>query len=173
MAVLVVGNEKNLAGLRARLVSGTVSRAAAKRISDAFRHANPGVNFDALEPGTVLSVPSLPELSGRADLSLDAAMGQAADAVVANASEILDALGETAARLTKEARAERREVAKAIDRDEVRAAIERTRGLGDDVEAVSQAIEQAESEAKERAAKLKKAADQWAKDLKELRATYP
>jgi len=172
MAVLVVGNEKNLAGIRARLVTGTVSRAAAKRIADAFRHANPGVNFDALQPGTVLSVPSLPELSGHADLSLDAAMGHAADAVVANASEILGTLGETAARLAKEARAERREVAKAIDRDEVRAAIERTRGLGDDVEAVSRAIDQAEAEAKDRAAKVKKAADQWAKDLKELRAMF-
>ena len=173
MAVLVVGSEKNLAGIRARLVTGNVSRAAAKRIADAFRHANPGVNFDALQPGTVLSVPSLPELSGRADLSLDAAMGQAADGVVANASEILDRLGETAARLTREARAERREVAKAIDRDEVRAASERTRGLRDDVEAVSQSIDQAEAEAKERAAKVKKAAAQWANDLKELRTLLP
>jgi hypothetical protein len=170
MPVLVVGNEKNLAGIRARLVSGKVSRATAKRITDAFRHENPGVNLDALQPGTVLAVPSLPELSGHADVSLDAAMFQAADAVVANASEILDSLGETAARLTKEARAERREVAKAIDRDEIRAAIERTRGLADDVEAVTRAIDQAEADTKGRAANVRKAADQWAKDLKELRA---
>jgi hypothetical protein len=173
MAVLVVGNEKNLAGIRARLVSGRVSRAAAKRIADGFRHANPGVNFDALQPGTVLSVPSLPELSGHADLSLDAATGQAADAVVANASEILGTLGESAARLAKEARAERRAVAKAIERDEVRAAIERIRGLGDDVEAVSRAIDQADVEAKDRATAVKAAVTQWARDLEELRAMIP
>jgi hypothetical protein len=173
MAVLVVGSEKNLAGIRARLVTGNVSRAAAKRIADAFRHANPGVNFDALQPGTILSVPPIPELSKHANVSFDDAVGHAADAVVANASEILDTLGETAARLVKEARGERREVAKAIDTDEVRAAIERIRGLGDDVEAVSRAIEQAEAEAKDRAAVVRRAADQWAKDLKELGTLFP
>ncbi len=41
--------------------------------------------------------------------------------------------------------------------------------LGDDVEAVSRAIEHAEAEAKDRAAVVRRAADQWAKDLKELR----
>lgn len=171
MPVLVVGNEKNLAGIRARLVTGTVSRAAARRIADAFRHANPGVDLDALQPGTILTIPPVPELDVRANMSLDAAIGQAADAAVANASEILDGFVETATRLAKEARAQRREVAKAIDQEEVRAAIERTRGLGDDLGAVSQSIEQREADAKARAAVLRKAADQWTKDLNEFRAT--
>ena len=170
MAVLVVGNERNLAGIRARIVTGTVSRAAAKRIGEAFRQANPGVDFDALRPGTILTVPSIPELSEHAGLSLDDAVGKAADTAVANASEILDGLGEVAARLMKQARAERREVAKAMDGEGVRGAIERIRGLGDDVEAVHRAIDQAEAESKDRAAAVRKARDQWGEELKEFRA---
>lgn len=169
MAVLVIGSEKNFAGLRARVVTGTVSGAAAKRIADAFRRANPGVDFDKLRPGTVLTVPDLAELGTRGDLSLDDGVAQAADAALADATEILDGLVETATKLRKEAAAERRQVAKAMDGREVREAAERIPGLGEDVEAARRALEEDEAADKERAAALKKAQARWAQELTAFR----
>jgi len=169
MAVLVVGSEKNFAGLRARVVTGTVSSAAAKRIAEAFRRANPAVDFDKLRPGTILTVPDLPELSARAGLTLDDGIDQAADAVLANATEILDGLVETANRLRKEAAAERRQVAKAMDQGEVREAADRIPGLREDLEAARNALEEEEAGDKERAAALKKARAQWAEELSAFR----
>jgi hypothetical protein len=169
MAVLVVGSEKNFAAVRARVATGTVSSAAAKRIAEAFRQANPGVDLDKLQPGTVLAVPDLPELKARGDLALDDGVERAADAVLAQANQILDGLVETASTLRKEAAAERRQVAKAMDGREVREAAEQIPGLGEDIEAARRALEEDEATDKERAAALKKAQARWAPELTAFR----
>ena len=169
MAVLVVGSEKNVAAVRARVATGAVSGAAAKRIADAFRQANPGVDLDNLQPGTVLVVPDLPELKARGDITLDDGVVKAADIALANATETLDGLVETATRQRKEAAAERRRVAKVIDAGELRETADRTPGLLADLEMARQALETDEVADKVHAAALKKAQAQWAADLKAFR----
>lgn len=169
MAVLVVGSEKNFAAVRARVASGTVTGAAAKRIADAFRQANPGVDLDKLQPGTVLVVPDLPELKARGDITLDDGVVKAADIALANATETLDGLVEAATRQRKEAAAERRRVAKVIDAGELRETADRIPGLLADLEMARRALEEDEVADKVHAAALKKAQAQWAADLKAFR----
>jgi len=169
MAVLVVGAEKNFAAVRARIVTGTMSSAAAKRITDAFRKANPGVDLDKLSPGTVLVVPDLPELKTRGDITLDDGVMEAADFALSNATEALDGLVETATRQWREAAAERRRVAKAMDAGEVRETADRTPGLLEDLDMARRALEEDEAADRDHAAALKKAQAQWREDLKAFR----
>jgi len=169
MAVLVVGSEKNFAAVRGRVTTGTVSGAAAKRIAEAFRKANPGVDLDKLRAGTVLVVPDLPELTARGDISFDDGVLKAADFALANATEALDGLVETAARQRREAATERRRVAKAMDSGEVRETADRIPGLLADLEAAHAALETDEAADKEHAAALKKAQAQWSEELKAFR----
>ena len=169
MAVLVVGSEKNFAAVRARVATGTVSGAAAKRIAEAFRMANPGVDLDKLQPGTILVVPDLPELKARGNITLDDGVMKAADFALANATEALDGLVETAARQRREAGVERRRIAKAMDAGEVREIADRIPGLLEDLEMARRALEADEAVEKEHAAALKKAQGQWTEDLKAFR----
>ena len=62
MPVIIVGNEKNFTALRSRIFSGRVPTAAAQEVSDAIAAANPHVDLNKLEPGTVLTVPDLPHV---------------------------------------------------------------------------------------------------------------
>ena len=169
MAVLVVGSEKNFAAVRARLTRGSVSSAAAKRIAAAFRQVNPGLDLDDLRPGTILAVPEIPELSAPARLSLDDGVEQAADAMLAHASQILDGLVEAASSRAREAAAERRRVLKAMDGGEVREAADKVQGLAEELEAAHAAIEEEQAADKDRAAALKKARAQWGQDLTAFR----
>jgi hypothetical protein len=169
MAVLVVGSEKSFAAVRARVATGTVSGAAAKRIADAFRKANPGVDLDQLQPGTILVVPDLPELTPRGNITLDDGVMQAADLALASATEALDGLVETAARQRREAGVERRRVAKAMDAGELREIADRIPGLLEDLEVVRRGLEAGDAADKEHTGALKKAQGQWAEDLQAFR----
>ena len=71
MPVIIVGTEKNLAALRPRLFSGRVSNAALKETTEALAAANPGVDLEKLQPGTILTVPDSPHVSVKGDVSLD------------------------------------------------------------------------------------------------------
>jgi hypothetical protein len=170
MPILVVGTESNLEGLHGRLFSGKVSGATAKRVAEAMRIANPGVDLDALRPGTVLTVPDLPEVALRGDISLDSGTKDAADAILANAKEMLAALVDTADRLRRDATVERRRVGKAMDGREVQAAAAEDKDLAADLDETRRAMDEEEAAAKERAASLKKAQDSWTKELDAFRA---
>ena len=71
MPVIIVGTEKNFAALRPRLFRGRVSTAAVKETTDALAAANPHVDLEALQPGTILTVPDLPHVKVEGDVSLD------------------------------------------------------------------------------------------------------
>jgi hypothetical protein len=168
MPVLVVGSEANLAGLKGRLFSDKVSSGASEKVTTAIRAANPGVDFDKLEPGTVLTVPDLPGVSIRGDLSLDDGIAKAADAVLAQASEILAGLVETAVRQEREGEAERGELVKGMDDSGIREAADKVPGLADDLEQTRRAIGEEEGAAKDRVAALQNAQETWTKELAEL-----
>jgi hypothetical protein len=169
MPILVVGTETNLEGLHSRLFATKPSGAAAKRVAEAMRAANPGVDLDALRPGTVLTVPDLPEVALRGDLSLDSGTRDAADAILANAKEMLGGLVDMADRVRRDATVERRRVAKTMDGREVQAAAAEDKDLAADLDETRKAMDEEEAGAKARAASLKKAQDSWTKELDAFR----
>ena len=173
MPIVVVGAERNFAALRSRLFSGRVSTAAAGRVADALRRANPHIDLDDLRPGTVLTVPDLPEVSVERELSLDEASSRAVDALFEAGTEALEGLVAAAQVLERERAAERKQLAKALDSREVRAAASQDPALAADLEATRGAVADEEAAAKERAAALKRARAEWGEELEALKAVLP
>jgi hypothetical protein len=136
----------------------------------AIRAANPGVNFDKLAPGTVLTVPDLPGVSVRGDLSLDDSIVKAGGAVLTQASEILGGLVETAVRQEREAALERQELMRGMEDPRVREAAGKVPGLADDLGQTRRAIEEEEGAARARLVAVKNAQETWLKELDSLKS---
>jgi hypothetical protein len=174
MAVLVVGTEKNFAALRRRLFDRRVSNIVAGRVADAIREANPHVDLDALEPGTILSVPDVPEVRLQEDeLSFDESATVAIDRARGAVTQLLEDLIATARGRDAEDAAERKRVARALERPEVVKACRDDDALARDLELAVRGLDDETSEAKRRAAALDRAHQHWLADLDALHAASP
>jgi hypothetical protein len=60
MRTIVVGDEKNLAALRKRILDPGVTGAVRKGIDEELRAANPHLDLERLSPGAVVVVPDVP-----------------------------------------------------------------------------------------------------------------
>ena len=169
MPVLVVGTEKNFTALRPRLFTGKVSTAVAREIKEAVAQANPDVDLDDLQPGTVLTVPDAPRLSVRGELSLDETPKRALEAVGVAGAQALEELAAAAQAAERERAAERKRLAAALDSGELDAAMRKEAGLKADVEATRTALAEEEARAKDRAAALKRAHSEWTEEMTALR----
>src|SRR3954447_26021866 len=148
MPVLIVGTEKNFAALRPRLFSGRVPAAAAREIAEAVRKANPGVDVDALEPGTVLTIPDLPHVEVDGDLSLDDTVRERIAELSATAADTLEQIVGTARRLEDEGADERSHLAESLDREEIAVAAREEPALSTEVDAIRGAIDEEGSASK-------------------------
>lgn len=172
MPVLVVGTEKNFTALRERLFAGRVSPAAARDVKEAVAEANPDVDLDDLQPGTVLTIPEAPRLSLRGELSLDETPKQALAAVASAGARALEELAAAAQAAERERSAERKRLGSALGSAEVDGAIRQDPDLKADVDATRAALEEEEARAKERTAALKQAQAEWTKEMASLRELF-
>lgn len=164
MPIVVVGNEKNFAGLRSRLFEGQVSTKVQNEVAQQVQEANPHANLDKLTPGTVLTIPADAKVQLRADLSLDEptsnelrSLGEQGKALLA---ELVTAAGEREA----EARDERASALQAID--SVGAAIKkREPGLTTELESARKALEEDDALAQQRMDQVKQAQAEWTDGL--------
>jgi hypothetical protein len=173
MAVIVVGTEKNFAALRPRLFSGRVSTAAVKETNEALAAANPHVDLEALQPGTILTVPDLPHVKVEGDVSLDDTTKQLLEGLANAGASALDDLMATARKAERAAAAERKQLATTLAGKDVDAAVRKDKTLGADVKAAQDAVDEEEKQAKERAAALDDARTDWDKELKALKGLLP
>jgi hypothetical protein len=169
MPVLIVGSERNLSQLKSRLFQGRVSRARLATVTDAVARANPGVDLDRLEPGTVLTIPELPEVDLDAGLSVDPVTKQAVAEAARLYGEALEAAAAEDTARRDEARTERASVAKALE------AASGAAGRGDKelaaaIKAARAALDADEERDKEDRALARKAVRSWASDLNAMRA---
>ena len=172
MPVLVVGSEQNFTALRPRLFAARVSSAAARELKEAVAAANPEVDLDDLQPGTVLTIPDAPRLSLRGELSLDETPKQALAAVASAGTRALEELAAAAQAAEREGSAERKRLGAALGSSEVEAAIRQDPDLKADVDATRAALDGEEADAKERAAALKRAQAEWTKEMASLRELF-
>jgi hypothetical protein len=170
MPIIVVGQEKNFAALRPRLFAGKVSNQTAGRVAAEIRKANPHANLDRLTPGTVLNVPSAPNVRVRGELSLDEATRGAVEGVANLGTSLLADLVGTAEAREAEERSERRAVLKALDGVGTGVGRARDKELAKDLESARKALADEDERAKERSAALRKAQGEWSAALDELRA---
>jgi hypothetical protein len=172
MAVLVVGTEKNFTALRPRLFTARVSPAAAREAKEAVAEANPDVDLDDLQPGTVLTIPDAPRLSVRGELSLDETPKRALEGVAVAGAQALEELSAAAQAAERERGAERERLTAALDSGELQAAMRKEAGLKADVEATRAALEEEEARANDRTAALKQAQADWTKEMEALRELF-
>jgi hypothetical protein len=173
MAVIVVGTEKNFAALRPRLFSGRVSNAALKETTEALAAANPDVDLEKLQPGTILTVPDLPHVKVEGDVSLDDTTKQLLEGLANAGASALEDLMATARKTESAAAAERKQLASALAGKDLEAAVRKDKTLGPDLKAAQDAVDEEENQAKERAAALDEARSDWNKELKALKVLLP
>ena len=173
MAVIVVGTEKNFAALRPRIFSGRVSTAAVKETTEALAAANPGVNLEALQPGTILTVPDLPHVSVRGDVSLDDTTKQLLEGLANAGGSALDDLMATARKTESAAAAERKQLGATLASKDLDDAARRDPALAPGVKAAQDALNEEEQRAKARVAALDAARTDWNAELKALKGLLP
>ncbi len=170
MAVMIVGAEKNLSQLKSRLFKGRVSNASFSKVAEAVRRANPQVDLDRLAPGTVLTIPEMPEVHVRGDLSVDEITKAAIDQVSEQFNAALQSVGNASSARAKAAKARRTRASRAIESASVKKEARSNKELGAEVKAVKQAIAAQQEVDKRNSALTKQAIRQWSKDLEDLRS---
>jgi len=175
MPVIVVGDEKTFAALRPRLFAGArLSQSASKDAAEAIAAANPHVNLDRLEPGTVLTVPDdVPKLSMGARLSFDQPTRSAVAGLAAGGKSTLDAIAASAKELDKQSIADRKNLAKTLDAEELATAARRDKTLRAALAAATEAMTQQEADENDRAAALESARKAWSSELDTLAKLLP
>lgn len=169
MPVLIVGEERSFSQLRPRVFEGRVSRAAYRRVGDAVREANPHVDLARLQPGTVLTIPDLPDVGIREDLSTDEITKRTIEEAVSTFNTAMATTQELSAARAKTDKSARTRVARALEDPAVARAKRTDKQLAADVEMVAAALAADEERAKAGAAAFKKAAATWSAELEKLR----
>jgi hypothetical protein len=165
MALLVVGTEKNFAGLRSRLFEGRVSPKVAARVAAAVQAANPHADLDRLTPGTVLTIPDEPKVRIRGELSWGETAKVAIGEIAQGAQLMLEEVVTIAKVREREDAAERKAILTALGSRELRAAMREDPEFGSDVDVAFAALEKEGSSATERAAALKGAQADWSSEI--------
>jgi hypothetical protein len=168
MPVIIVGNEKNFTALRSRIFSGRVPTAAAQEVSDAIAAANPDVDLNKLEPGTVLTVPDLPQVKVAGDLSLDDTTKQVLEGIAQSSADALADIVAAAKSADRDAAAERKQLTATLSSTQLGGAAGQNKDLADDIKAVQKAVADEEKASKDRATALQQASDAWNAELKTL-----
>ena len=168
MPVIIVGNEKNFTALRSRIFSGRVPTAAAQEVSDAIAAANPHVDLNKLEPGTVLTVPDLPHVKVAGDLSLDDTTKQVLEGIAQSSTDALADIVAAAKSADRDAAAERKQLTATLSSTDLGGAAGKNKDVGDDIKAVQKAVADEEKASKDRATALQQASDAWNAELKTL-----
>jgi hypothetical protein len=168
MGILVVGSEKNFSDLQARLFGERVPAAALRRAHSALIAANPHAQLGALTPGTVLTIPDVPELPDRGALSLDSSVRDGLTRVARELTDDLAALRDEAKRQARDARGEHKRTLAAFDDARVRRAADGDEELRVSLDAARDAIEQEAAGLDDRLRDLGQAADEWSKEIEQL-----
>jgi hypothetical protein len=169
MPIVIVGEERSFSQLRPRLFAGSVSRTAYRRVSEAVIAANPHIDMSRLEPGTVLTIPDLPEVKLRENLSTDEITKRMVEEVHDAFRKSMDTAQEQSAARAKADKADRTKVMAALKDPGVAKARRTDKRLAGDIEVVAAALDEEEERAKEGTAVLKKAVESWSADLDSLR----
>jgi hypothetical protein len=146
---------------------------ALKETTEALAAANPGVDLEKLQPGTILTVPDSPHVSVKGDVSLDDTTKELFEGLANAGASTLKDLVATAQKTEREAAAERKKLAATLASKDVDAATRKDKTLAADVKAAQDAVDEEEKQAKQRAAALDEAGADWDKELKALKSLLP
>ena len=165
--LFVVGDEKNLADLAPSLLRSRTSAAARASALEAIRRANPGLDFDRIQPGTVVLVP--PEVAVRRPAADADPVRQAADGLAGTVREGVKALA-AASEAAEEQRALEQKAAQGLLGSRL---LERLAAgnpeLKANVASVRATLEADDAEARRQLGSLREAGEAWTAELDALR----
>jgi hypothetical protein len=92
MPILVVGKEKSLAAVATRMLTARASKSAHADAVNALRAANPGIDHDRLQPGTVLVVPEVADARVKIEGAHDGSVTDLTEQVKAALAGLADAV---------------------------------------------------------------------------------
>lgn len=173
MPTLIVGEERNLSQLNRRLFQPRVSSEAKNRIVERIRAANPHVDLDNLEPGTVLTVPDEPEVRARDEVGLDEMTKKTIAEAAALFDQVLEDLVAVEREERRQAKAERAALRNALKSNKLAAVARRDKELKGMIQTAQERVEMEEEQDKHRTALTKKAFTKWSKDIEQLRSLIP
>jgi hypothetical protein len=167
MPIVIVGNEKNFAGLRSRLFEGQVSRKVQNEVAQQVQEANPHAVLDKLTPGTVLTIPASANVQLHGDLSLDESTSNELHSLGEQGKALLAELVTAADEREAKARDERASALQAID--SVGSAIKkREPGLTKELASARKALQEDDVLSQQRMDEVKQAQTEWTEGLDQL-----
>jgi len=167
--LFVVGAQKDLGELAPALLRARTSAKVRDAALDAIRLANPGLDLDAITPGTVLVVPAVPGV--KPQLSAAPVRGPVDD-LSARVEEGIALLVAAAESAEKQGVAERSE-AEALFADPI---VKRLTGqvpeLAANIESVTETLDSDAAAAEQAVSQLQESAQLWSADLEALRSVH-
>ena len=170
MRTIVVGDEKNLAALRKRLLDPGVTGSVRKGVDEELRAANPHLDLDRLSPGAVVVVPDLPGVAAstgdQATATGTALPGDLGDVVAGTAGGRAGSLGATR---TIDLGAARLELARQLGSAQLTKAVKGDDQLKAEVSRLGEALAEEQRRSQRWQADLEAAIPGWQAGLDALR----
>jgi hypothetical protein len=163
--LFVVGAERNLEALADTVLRRRI--AAATRVSalEAIRAANPGLDLDRIDPGTVVLVP---DVKGVRPVAAAEPVQDTARDLVARVKEGIDALLAAGDAAEEQRRLERQEAEEVFADPVMKKLSKQVPELVANLKSVRKSMEAEDAEAEQALESLRQSADGWAADLEGL-----
>lgn len=166
MAILVIDQQTDLAALTRRLLKPRTPAVVAQHAIDAILAANPGIDADRLDAGSVIVLPDLPHLrepEGRL-------REEAGERLIADVLRALDASVAAMDAALAADRTERERVGGLVSAHEVTQAADRDTVLRQVLTDLRAALDSDEQVARKQAETVRDSAGSWRAELQALRA---
>jgi len=163
--LFVVTDQKNVSALARSVLTSRASAATRSAAVEAIRRANPHLDLESLQPGTVVIVPRVTGLKARAEDPVGDVTGDLAGRV----REGLEALVSAAQAGEEQRVAEKKEAQEVLGSAAVKRLSASSPELEENVASVRATFKQDDTEAKRQLTAMDSASQRWAADLEALR----
>lgn len=163
--LFVVTDQKDVSAVARSVLTSRASAATRSAAVEAIRRANPQLDLESLQPGTVVIVPRVTGLKARAEDPVGDVTGDLAERV----REGLEALVSAAQAGEEQRVTEKKEAQEVLGSASVKRLAASSPELEENVASVRATFKQDDAEAKRQLAAMDAAAQRWAADLEALR----
>jgi len=163
--IFVVGAERNLADLADAVLRKRTAAATRESALDAIRTANPGLDLDRIDAGTVVL---LPDVTGVRPVAAGEPVHEAVGDLLARVEEGLGALVAAGESAEEQRRVERREAEEVFSDPVLKRVSSQVSELAANVRSVRESLEAEDADADQAQESLRRSADDWAADLETL-----
>jgi hypothetical protein len=163
--LFVITHQADATAISQSLLSGRVGAAKREAVIAAIRRANPTIDLDTVQPGTIIVIPDLPDVN---DVGDDPVAG-AVDDLLTRTSDAVQQLRDAADSAEQHRRADADDVRALLDSAEVEQQSAHRPELTANVESVRAELDTDDAAAEAGRAEFERASQSWLRDLEVLR----